>query len=252
MISTGLCSISFRGSSIDEIIDLCRRATIDGIEWGGDTHVPPGDLEWAGKVREQTEAAGLVVSSYGAYYRSEQSEGDFSPTLDTAIALGAPVIRIWAGTKGSEDADPAYRSEVVECIRQATERASAKGIAIALEYHGGTLTDTMESAHQLLAEVGRPELKLYWQPRAGGIFENDLVELKAALPHLSHVHCFHWGPEGWNDKRALSEGAGNWSTYLDTIKSLTDDRFVILEFVKDGSPEQFFEDAHTLKALLAK
>jgi sugar phosphate isomerase/epimerase len=252
MLSIGLCSITFRDKSIDEVIELCQKANIKGVEWGSDVHVPPGDLDLAASARQKTESAGLSVCSYGSYYRCDRDQGDFLPLLESALALGTPVIRVWAGTKGSADADPSYRAEVVDCIRHAVETATEKGITIALEYHGGTLTDTQESAHQLLREVGKPELKLYWQPRSGGVFATDIVELEAALPHLSHVHCFHWGPGGWSDKKALSEGIEDWSIYLERIKSIGGERFVILEFVKDGTDQQLLEDAATLRTLLAE
>jgi hypothetical protein len=44
MIQTGLVSITFRQLSPPAIIDLVRQAGLEGIEWGGDVHVPHGDL----------------------------------------------------------------------------------------------------------------------------------------------------------------------------------------------------------------
>lgn len=251
MLHSGLCSISFRPLSVDAIIDLCQTAGIDGIEWGGDVHVPPGEIELARSVRKKTESAGLKVCSYGSYYRCDSEAGPFSEVLDTADALGAPVIRVWAGRKGSADADPAYRSEVAEHLRRAVIAAREMEITLALEYHGGTLTDTQASAHQLLEEVSLPELKLYWQPRSGGDFAEDLAELDAALPQLAHVHCFHWGQAGWKDRRPLLDGTKDWQAYLEPIRQMEGDRYVILEFVKDDAPEQFLEDAKVLRSLLS-
>ena len=252
MLSTGLCSITFGEKSVDEIIKLCRQTGIEGIEWASNGHVPEGDLELAASVREKTEAAGLSVCSYGSYYRCDKEQADFALFLDSAVALGAKVIRVWAGTKGSAEADEAYRAEVIDHIRNAVDLASKKGVTVTLEYHGQTLTDTQESAHQLLQDLGRPELKLYWQPRTGGNFEEDLVELNAALPYASHVHCFYWGSGGWNDKRALCEGTDNWREYLSRIRAFGGSRYIILEFVKDGTEQQLFDDAKTLRSLLAE
>ena len=126
MLKPGLCSISFRKHSVDEVIEFARAAGIEGIEWGGDVHLPPGDLALAHSVREKTEAAGLVVSSYGSYYRADREEGPFSAVLETAAALDAPVIRVWAGRRGSADADESYRTEVADCLRQAAAAARGK------------------------------------------------------------------------------------------------------------------------------
>lgn len=251
MLHTGLCSITFRKHSVDEVIELVQKGGIDGIEWGGDVHVPPGDLELARTVGEKTKAAGLRTCSYGSYYRCDDASENFADVLDTAAALGAPIIRVWAGRQDSETASDAYRAEVVEHLRRAVIAAQELNITIALEYHGKTFTDTQASAHQLLQEVDLPGLKLFWQPRTGGVFANDLLELDAALPHLAHVHCFNWGPEGRKDARSLLDGAAQWQQFIDRVRQVEGDRFVILEFVKDDAPEQFLEDAQVLRSLIA-
>ncbi|WP_269523337.1 sugar phosphate isomerase/epimerase family protein [Coraliomargarita parva] len=252
MLQTGLTSITFRQLSVDEIIELAAKAELNGIEWGSDVHVPQGELELAAEVRAKTEAAGLTVCSYGSYYRCTEASGEMTDFLETAQALGAPAIRVWAGDKGSEDADQAYRDEVAERLRRMVHAAKELDITIALEYHGGTLTDTQASAHQLLKEVGLPELKLYWQPRTCGTFEGDIPELKAALPHMSHVHCFHWGANGWQDRHALADGIAPWTEYLKLIRQAEGDRYIIFEFVKDDQPEQLLEDAKVLKQLISE
>ena len=252
MLKIGLCSITFRKLEATEIITLATKSGIHGIEWGGDVHVPPGDFENARAVRKETESAGLEVSSYGSYYRCTEDTETFSEILETAKILGAPVIRIWAGNKGSDESSHEDRRLVVERIRTAVTEATKEGILIALEYHRNTLTDTCESAHKLLDEVGLPELKLFWQPRTGGIFSEDIKELEASLPHLSHVHCFHWvtGDDGVVDRRPLAEGTEEWSHFLKIVSQLQGDRFVILEFVRDASPAQFKEDVKCLQKLI--
>ena len=49
---TGLVSISFRKYSIDEILSACRDANLSVIEWGSDVHVPAGNAQIAGKIRQ--------------------------------------------------------------------------------------------------------------------------------------------------------------------------------------------------------
>jgi 3-dehydroshikimate dehydratase len=254
MLNMGLTSVTFRKLSPSEIITLVKESGIHGIEWGGDVHVPPGDLERARDVREKTEAAGLSVCSYGSYYRCDEEAGDFSDILATAQELHAPVVRVWAGGKGSDAAEGAYREEVIESLDKAVSAANEMGITVALEYHRNTLTDTQASAHQLLEEVGLPELKLYWQPRTGGIFQENIAELEAALPKLAYVHLFHWGTgeDGSIDRRPLAEGVEIWEEYLQLIRQADGDRFILFEFVLGDRPEQLREDAKVLNNLLNK
>lgn len=39
----GLCSITFRDKTVDEVITLVKKADLDAIEWGSDIHVPGDD-----------------------------------------------------------------------------------------------------------------------------------------------------------------------------------------------------------------
>ena len=45
IIKSGLVSITFRELNPLEIIRLVSKAGLDGIEWGGDVHVPHGDIK---------------------------------------------------------------------------------------------------------------------------------------------------------------------------------------------------------------
>ena len=250
MLHSALCSITFRDLPVEEIISLCKDAGIQGIEWGGDVHVPHGEVEIAREVGEKTRAAGLGISAYGSYYRGEEDDLPFAKVLASAKGLGATLIRVWAGRKSSEDSSPEDRKTLATAIREAVLLADAEGITVALEYHGNTLTDIQESAHQFLREVGTDKLKLFWQPRTRGQFENDIPELKAVLPHLANVHCFHWGANGWKDRFPLQDGVKDWAAYLEYIRQAEGDRYITLEFVKDNDPEQFRADANTLNDLI--
>ena len=46
-----LTSVTFRRMKPEEILRVAARAGIEGIEWGGDVHVPAGDLAAARRVR---------------------------------------------------------------------------------------------------------------------------------------------------------------------------------------------------------
>lgn len=69
MLKTGLVSITFRNLKVEEIIDLVVKAGLDAIEWGGDIHVPHGDIKKACKVARLMKKADLEMAAYGSYYR---------------------------------------------------------------------------------------------------------------------------------------------------------------------------------------
>ena len=54
-----------RKESPEAIVAAAAQAGLQGIEWGGDIHVPCGDIENAKRVSALTEAAGLQTLAYG-------------------------------------------------------------------------------------------------------------------------------------------------------------------------------------------
>lgn len=165
MLKTGLVSVSFRQLPPEEIVELAKKCGLDGIEWGGDVHVKPDDTETALRVRALMEQAGLETLAYGSYFRpGEQRAEEFAPVLETAQTLGAPSIRVWAGAKWSWRADEAYVRQVIFDTQKICDMAAEKGIEVCYEYHGWTLTDNRFSATEVCREVGRANMRLYWQP----------------------------------------------------------------------------------------
>ncbi len=247
MIYAGLVSVTFRQLKPEDIIELAVEAGMDGIEWGGDVHVPHGDVGTAERVKKMTEQAGLRIAAYGSYFRFTETPG-FDEALASAKALGAPLIRVWAGNLGSEEADQSWRDYVARKSWDIAEQAAETGIAVAYEYHGKTLTDTPESAEALLRSANHPNLHSYWQPLPDHAAEERLPSLRDVRPWLSHLHVYHWLGR---DRRPLEEGRGPWLSYLREASKAPGQRFASLEFVKDDDPAQFLQDAAVLKEMLA-
>lgn len=250
MLKTGLCSVTFRKLTPEQIVELAVKAGIEGIEWGSDIHVPAGQLPRAEEIANFTEQAGLNIVSYGSYYRAgESNRNDFSfeEILQTAASLRAPTIRVWAGHYGSNEADESYRQIVIYDARRIASLAREYGISINFEYHGGTLTDTKESARRLMEQVGHDNIGIYWQPAVGQDICYRIESLKRIQSWLTHVHVFHW--EGRN-RLPLIDGEQKWEQYVKLLSEMTGERYMMLEFVKDDDQEQFLKDAGTLKQIL--
>jgi hypothetical protein len=247
VIRAGLTSVTFRKLSPMEIISLASESSLEGIEWGGDVHVPPGDSETAQRIGTLTREAGLEISSYGSYYRlgvSSKEEGD--RVLTSAVELKASIVRVWAGNLGSADASPEIRSAIIEDALSLAERAESRGLKIACEWHGGTVTDTLESAMQLLKAVDHPAFGTYWQPRNGQPVESRLSDLKEIAPYLMGLHVFQWGAKG--EREPLSAAEDLWPPCLHQVAEAASIRlFAHLEFVANDAPLQMREDAATLQ-----
>jgi sugar phosphate isomerase/epimerase len=253
MLLPGLVSITFRQLKPRDIVALVMQAGGASIEWGGDVHVPPGDTAQAREVSQMTADAGLTVSAYGSYYRlrpEAEEEHPFEAVLASAVELGAPIIRVWAGIESPDGVDAAGRLELADRARQIAEQAAAQHIQIAFEYHSRTLTETSGATLELMEAIVHPNVRLFWQPRNGWLVDENRIGLQQVARWIANIHCFHWWPTS-KDRLALAAGESNWRAYLDIIATLEGDRHVSIEFVQGGTPEQYLADAQTLKTWLS-
>lgn len=262
-MKSGLCSISMRQLKPREVVELVRQAGLDGIEWAGNVHVPPGCAQQAAAVRTMTEDAGLAVSSYGSYWKVTDEEGrpeDFSPVLESALALGTDTIRIWAGRKSSVSAADAERNAVISGIVRALEAAAPYGIKLAAEFHTHTLSDNNDAARKLLDTVPHANFYTYWQPMYWLADPGYCLQgLQALADRVLNLHVFHWlfhsGLGDWvqsTERRPLAEGAPDWKRYLQVDLKGFQPHYALLEFVQGDAPAQFLEDAAELRQWLSE
>jgi len=252
-MKSGLVSISFRTLPVPAVVELARRAGLAGIEWGGDVHVPHGDVKAAQDAGARTRAAGMEVAAYGSYYRLGMVSGNppFEDVISSAMALGAPVIRVWAGIEGSARTDAAAFAGLVSDALRVAAMARSQGLRVGLEYHAGTLTDTRASTHKFLEQASHPALFSFWQPPVGASKDQCLDGLKDLVKtgKLGSIHVFHWWPDDAT-RLPLQSGAQFWKDYLALAAQAEGERFCCLEFVKGDDPEQLMEDAKTLNLWL--
>jgi sugar phosphate isomerase/epimerase len=251
----GLCSVTFRALAPAEVIDVAVAAGIEGIEWGADVHVPPGDEHAASAVAKRCAESGVAIPSYGSYLvlggqddrtgRRARPER-LAQVLATAVELGAGNVRVWCPFGAPPGSDEDLFARAAADLAAWSSSAADAGLTISLEYHVDTFTETAESAAALLAAAGSPpNLFTYWQPVAGRPL---LDEARAIADHVSHVHVFHW--EAGGERRPLAEG-DHWPALLDVLRGPTrwaKERFAFLEFVRDDDPAQLVADAATLRS----
>lgn len=240
----GMVSVTFRQKSVREVIALAQQNNLRGIEWGGDVHVPCGDLVKAREVGRMTRDAALENFSYGSYFRV--GDADFDAAVETAIALGCRVIRIWAPPIASALCSPEDFARAADLLAQVCEAAARCGMLVCLEYHNGTMNDCADGFYRLAANVRATNLKTYWQPLYGR--ERNLQEIAALGDKIENVHVYHWIYKDPVQRKLLEEAAGDWRDYIDLLGA----RNYLLEFCKDDTEDNFVRDAKTLRKLLGE
>ena len=240
----GICSITLRALGIGDVLKVMAGAGLRCVEWGGDVHVPAGDLAMARRVRRDCANAGIAVCSYGSYYRAASSpRAAGQAALDTAAELGAARVRVWAGSTPSAVATGKERAGVTAALARLAAQVAARGLSVALEYHGGTLTDERDAALRLLRDVAARNITLYWQPPLDMPDEQAITDALAILPHASAVHVFSWLPG--QTRRELAFRQPMWQPVIAaaTVSGIPD---ALLEFVPGDSPALVPREARTL------
>ncbi|MET7402036.1 TIM barrel protein [Dactylosporangium sp. NPDC005572] len=245
----GLCSVTMRRRPAAEVVAVAAAAGLATVEWAGDHHAPPGDRATAAALRARTADAGLTVAAYGSYLRAGGTDpAEIAATVATAVALGAPRIRIWAGTLASAEATPAQRAAVAADTRRICDASADAGIAVAFECHARTLTDDPASTLALLADVARDNAATYWQPPNDLPDAGAIATLDALLPHVAAAHAFSWWPG--TQRRRLHERRALWQAAVGRLNTGDRSRDVLLEFVPDDDPALVAPEAATLHRLL--
>jgi sugar phosphate isomerase/epimerase len=240
-----LVSVTFRQLGVEEVVEVAEQAGLTAIEWGGDIHVPLGDLPAARKARALCEDRGIAIAAYGSYLRAGSVDREEIRTaVTTAVELGAPRIRVWAGTVGTAEAGVGDRMAVTRGLAELADVAAGSGIEIAMEFHRNTLTDEVDSTITLLLDVGAPNLTTYWQPPVDLDDAECLEQLEALMPWLSTVHVFSWWPS--NTRLPLAARESLWRPVLDRLAAEPREINALLEFVADDSVSQLTTDAADL------
>lgn len=148
---------------LEDFIDDCARMELEGTELTSYYFPKDATPEYLRKIKSQCFRLGLDISgtAVGNNFclppgeKRDEQLAMVRQWIVNAEILGAPVIRIFAGTvaKG-QDPGEAHKL-IVEGIEQCCELAGAHGVFLALENHGGP-TSTADGLLALVRDVQSP------------------------------------------------------------------------------------------------
>lgn len=240
----GLASVSFRQSSPEQILSAAKAACLSCIEWGADVHAPFDDPEKIADVAKLQAGYGIECSSYGSYFRiGESDNGDLPKLASAAKVLGTNIVRIWAGSKGSEQFDETDAEKFIKECRAVAQFGEENGIIFCLECHIRTFTDTKEAAYRLITSVNSPCFRMYWQPNQYKNEQENLEYARLIAPYTEHIHVFNWSG---NDKSPLRTSIPQWKKYLSLFGG---GKTLLLEFMPDGEISSLKAEAKSLRIL---
>jgi sugar phosphate isomerase/epimerase len=146
--------------TLDDVIQFAADQNLDGVELT--SYYFPTDLDprYLIHLKEMTFRLGLDISGTAigndfGLPEGEERNQNLALTrqwIDNAAAIGAPVIRIFAGHTPKGDTDDAAIARCIEGINQSLDYAAEKGVVLALENHGG-ITSNAEQVLKIVQGV---------------------------------------------------------------------------------------------------
>jgi sugar phosphate isomerase/epimerase len=191
------------------------------------------------------------VASYGSYWRAGIDDVSSGRRLvEAAGVLGAPRIRVWAGSTGSGRATRAEREGVVRATSALARVAIDLGVTVAFEFHADTLADSPDSVLDLLDRIDSPAVRTYWQPPNGTPDAVALQALELVLDGVDAVHVFSWWPH--TERRPLLDREELWRGVVRRLAGCQRPVDLLMEFVADDRPDVLVSDATALRSLLER
>lgn len=237
----GLVSVSFRKHTPKEILEAMNLAGLEFVEWGSDVHAPP---EKASEIAALQKNYGIKCCSYGTYFKIGVTPiQELKTYIDAAKTLGTNILRLWCGDKNSEDYTVEEKLGFFNICKAVAKIAEENGAVLCMECHGGTYTNTKESAYELMQAVDSESFRMYWQPNQHRTVSENIEYAKLLAPYTKHLHVFNWSG---SQKYPLALAKDIWKEYLccfDTQKTL------LLEFMPDGKIESLSGEAEALKEI---
>ena len=238
----GLCSVSFRKNTPEEILQAMKAAELSVIEWGSDVHCPP---EKANEIARLQRQYGIRCCSYGTYFRVGVTPiCELEKYIKAAKTLGTNVLRLWCGDKNSEDYAESEKRNLFAACNAAAKIAEAEGVTLCMECHIQTYTNAKESALELMKAVDSKHFRMYWQPNQFRSHEENIEYARLISDSTVNIHVFNWTEK---EKHPLKDATGLWKTYLSCFE---DGKNLLLEFMPDDKIESLKSEAEALKEIV--
>ena len=225
--------------TLEDFIRYCAELNLDGTELTG--YYFPQDVTQAYllSLKELTFRLGLDISgtAIGNDFCLPDGEKRDSQLalcrewIDYAATMGAPVIRIFAGSVPAGDTEDAARERCVAGINQSLEYAARKGVFLALENHGG-ITSTLEQLLRIVHAVDS-------SPWFGVNFDGGNFRSDDPYHELEHIAPFAINAQL---KVGISRNGASEPADLPRIVGILRDAgyrgYVVLEYEKNDDPKK--------------
>lgn len=240
----GLVSISFRKNTPEEIVAEMKKCGLTNIEWGSDIHAPCDDLDKLKSIKRLCDENGISCSSYGTYFKiGVHPTDDIINYINAAKILGTDILRLWCGTKKSDEYTSEEKTKLFAECKILADIAKKENVTLCMECHPGTFTETLDGAIELMEAVDCENFRMYWQPNQFTTAENNFKYAETMAKYTKVIHVFNWTKDQW---LPLSGGIEIWKKYLSYFDKT---QKLLLEFMPDNRIESLKTESDALKVI---
>jgi sugar phosphate isomerase/epimerase len=174
MMKLACASISFKGEfaagsmNLFSFIDECRRLDVDSVDLNA-PHFASADEAYLREVKMRCVRNGLPIGCLNISNNFGMADAVLGQQvemtkrwIDNAQYLGAPQVRVFAGSTPPGDSDMAARARATRALKVVADYGYTRGVLVALQNHNhGALTKDGDEVLRLLERAG-PHLGHVW------------------------------------------------------------------------------------------
>lgn len=195
----GCCAYSYRDlltknkMSLHEFIKTCADLNLDGVELTA-YYFPDTTRSTLNELKKYCFSLGINISGTAVGNNFALSDPDkrkehvemVKNWIDYSVVLGAPCIRIFAGSIPEGESEETTFQRVVNCLREVLPYAEEKGVMLALENHGG-ITTTPDQVMRLLNSLRSPWVG--WNMDCGNFKGDPYPQFEKPVGLAVNVHA---------------------------------------------------------------
>ncbi len=236
---TSFCSIGMRELPLEEVIEKIGPLGYQGLEiWG--QHLTDylaghsaAELQ-AALAKYQLQAP--MISPYfdlvSSAEKLEQSKEECQKFIALAKRIGSPLIRVFTGPAGSQEASHWQWVQAVKALKQFAQWGRQAGVGFAVETHQGQLADTVKSTLRLVRQVDEDNFRVNLDIH--NLFdrgEDPVAALRILAPYVVHVHAKNGEQtDGLRYGIRLQAGNMDYAPFLRELGKLGYKGFVSIEW----------------------
>jgi sugar phosphate isomerase/epimerase len=178
------------GMNLFQFVDFCQQQGIPGAELTSYYFPKEVTNEYLVELKQHCHRKGITIS--GGAIRNDFCQSDAAKIrddieqakkwIDHYAVLGAPVIRIFAGTQPKNDSWDATVARCVEACETLGKYAAQKGIYLGLENHGG-VTAKAEGLLEIVRKINSKSLGVNFDSGNFRTTEDPYTELAQIAPY---------------------------------------------------------------------